>query len=109
MEIHFADRKLKEICQVKRVAEKKLGTNCARKLSRRLQELAAVEKVSDLVVGRPHPLTGNRAGQMALDLDGAYRLVFASANSPCPIYPDGAINWTQVTIVEIQYIGDYHG
>ena len=108
MEIHYANKKLEDICLKRRVAEKKLGHNCAQKLSRRLLELNAAEKVSDLIAGRPHPLTGDRAGQMALDLDGAFRLVFASANSPCPTNLDGAINWTQVTIVEIQYIGNYH-
>jgi hypothetical protein len=36
------------------------------------------------------------------------RLVFSPANCPSPTYADGSTDWTQVTIVCIEYIGDYH-
>jgi proteic killer suppression protein len=34
--------------------------------------------------------------------------VFSPANCPSPTYADGSTDWTQVTIVCIEYIGDYH-
>jgi len=34
--------------------------------------------------------------------------VFAPANDPSPTTTDGGIDWTLVTIVSIEYIGDYH-
>lgn len=108
MEIQFRDKKIRELCEKRAVAEKKLGTPSARKLLLRLQELEAASKVSDLVAGNPHPLKGSRHGQFALDLAGGWRLVFAPANTPRPTRPDGSIDWTQVTIVSIEYIGDYH-
>jgi proteic killer suppression protein len=80
----------------------------AQKLQLRLQQIEAAARVSDLVAGRPHALSGDRAGQFALDLSGGWRLVFSAADEPQPVRPDGGLDWAQVTIVCIEYIGDYH-
>ena len=108
MKISFKDKKIREICEKQAVAEKKLGTACARKLRARLSDLEAAERVTDLVAGNPHPLRGGRRGQFALDLAGGWRLVFSPDHDPCPTRPDGGIDWDQVTIVCVEYIGDYH-
>lgn len=108
MEIGFKDKKLRELCEKQAVARKKLGDACAHKLHGRLGDLEAAEKVTDLVAGNPHPLKHDRAGQFALDLAGGYRLVFAPANDPTPRKPDTSIDWSQVTIICIEFIGDYH-
>ena len=109
MEIRYRNKKIRELCEKRRVAEKKLGTDCARKLLLRLQQLEAAARVADLVSGNPHPLKGEWDGHMALALAGGYRLVFAPADDPRPTNVDGSIAWSEVTIVSIQYIGDYHG
>ena len=108
MEIRYTDKKLRELCEKQAVTEKKLGAACARKLRSRLSDLDTVGRVTELVAGHPHALKGDRAGQFALDLKGGRRLVFAPGNDPCPTHPDGSIDWSQVTIVSIEYIGDYH-
>lgn len=108
MEIRFKDKKLRDICEKQAVAKKKVGDACARKLRTRLADLEAAEQVTDLVAGNPHPLKGDRRGQFALDLAGGWRLVFAPANDPIPLTTDDAIDWSQVTIVSIEFIGDYH-
>lgn len=108
MEICFKDKKIRDLCEKGAAANKKLGADCARKLHTRLSELEAAYRVSDLVAGRPHPLKGDRAGQFALDLTGGWRLVFAPAQDPRPTLADGGTDWSQVTIVCIEFIGDYH-
>ncbi len=108
MDIDYKNKKLRELCEKRAVAEKKLGAACARKLRSRLSELEAASRVTDLVAGNPHPLEGDRAGQFALDLAGGWRLVFAPDQDPCPRHADGSINWSQITILLIEYIGDYH-
>ena len=108
MEIRYKDKKVRELCEKQAVAEKKLGAASARKLKVRLLALDAAVRVTDLVAGNPHPLKGERFGQFALDLSGGWRLVFAPDHDPCPTRPDGGIEWSQVTIVSIEYIGDYH-
>jgi proteic killer suppression protein len=109
LEIQYKDKKLKKLCERQAVADKKLGAVCARKLRNRLSDLETVARVTELVAGNPHPLKGDRAGQFSLDLAGGWRLVFAPAHEPCPAHPGGGIDWSQVTIVCIEYIGDYHG
>lgn len=108
MKINFKDKNVRELCEKQAVAVKKLGPICARKLRSRLDDLDAAERVSDLIAGNPHPLKGNRLGQFALDLAGGFRLVFRSASDPIPRHEDGGVDWTQVTIVCIEFIGDYH-
>ncbi|MCP5260867.1 MAG: killer suppression protein HigA [Rhodoferax sp.] len=108
MEIKFKDKHLQDICNKQVVAVKKLGHIGARKLQTRLADIAAASRVSDLIAGNPHPLKGDRHGQFALDLTGGWRLVFAPANDPIPRRDDTSIDWSAVTIVNIEYIGNYH-
>lgn len=108
MEIRFRNKKLREVCEQRKVAVKQLGPLSANKLQIRLAALEAAGCVSDLVAGRPHELTGQRAGQFALDLSGGWRLVFSPDHDPRPQRQDGGIDWQRVTIVCIEYIGDYH-
>jgi proteic killer suppression protein len=108
LEVRYKDRKIRELCEKQAVAEKKLGAASARKLKVRLMALEAAARVTDLVAGNPHPLKGDRLGQFALDLAGGWRLVFAPDHDPCPTRHDGSIEWSNVTIISIEYIGDYH-
>ena len=108
MEIDFKDKKLRELCEQKALAEHKLGRPCAQKLRSRLSDLLAARCVSDLMAGRPHPLHGDREGQFTVDLHGGRRLVFISSHNPVPRKEDGGIDWTSVTQNQIIYVGDYH-
>ena len=108
MEIRFRDKKIRELCEKRAVANKKLGTDCARKLFTRMSELESACRVTELAAGRPHPLKGDRRGQFSLDLSGGWRLVFAPEQHPAPTNVDGSTDWSQVTIVCIEFIGDYH-
>lgn len=108
MEINFKDKKIRELCEKRAVAEKKIGSTCAKKLRTRLDDLIAASRVTDLVSGNPHPLKGDRLGEFALELAGGWRLVFAPDHNPCPRHDDQSIDWSQVTIICIEFIGDYH-
>lgn len=108
MIILFETAELKRICSIEKEAKKKLGAKSAKKLQRRLSNLMNAKNVFELPAGRPHPLKGNRSGQLALELDGGCRLVFEPANDPKPITTDGATDWAEVTMIRIVYIGDYH-
>jgi proteic killer suppression protein len=108
LKIVIIDKKLRELCEKQAVAVKKLGDACAKKLHSRLADIEAANCVTDIVAGRPHALQGSRAGQIALDLAGGYRLVFAPANDPIPRREDQSVEWSRVTIISIEYIGDCH-
>ena len=108
MDIGFRNLRLRKLCEEERQATRRLGPDSARKLRARLSDLEAVACVTDLQAGRPHPLTGDREGQFALDLAGGHRLVFSPADAPMPSREDGSIDWSRVTAVRIEDIGDYH-
>jgi len=56
----------------------------------------------------PPPLSGNRDGQLSVDLKHPYRLLFIPANDPIPVTQDGGLNWAKVTEIEIVEIIDTH-
>jgi proteic killer suppression protein len=109
MDIIFSNEHLRRLCSEDRFATRQLGKGGARKLKSRLADLLSAVNVKELVTGRPHPLKGDRLGQLAVNLDGACRLVFEPADDPWPQTGDGAIDWGRVTSVRIVFVGDYHG
>ncbi len=108
MELDFTTKATKSVCEDEKRAKKDLGAIGARKLRARLSDLRAARTVADLVVGNPHPLKGDRAGQFSVRLDGGRRLVFEPFMAEVPIKEDGSIAWEQVDSVAVVFIGDYH-
>jgi plasmid maintenance system killer protein len=70
MQITYASKTIQRLCEEDKHQRKHLGKNRAKRLKNRLNELRAVANVSQLQLGRPHPLSGDRAGQFSVDLDG---------------------------------------
>jgi plasmid maintenance system killer protein len=107
--ILFKTKKLKKSCSDDAKALKEFGKSRARKIRQRLDDLDAADNLQEMTLlpGRFHALKGNRAGQLSLDLDGPYRLIFEA------IHPDGksesAAEWVDVTAVRILSIEDTHG
>ena len=80
-------------------------------LQQRLAELAATETLGDLrnlPGARCHELTGDLKGCLAVDLQHPQRLIFEPDHDPCPVKPDGGLDWDQVKRVRILDIQDYH-
>ena len=78
------------------------------------QLLALCHRVVDAVAGALATLEdwrpgGERRGQYALDLRGAYRLVFVPDHDPIPNLPGGGVDEALVTKVLITEVVDYHG
>ena len=83
----------------------------ARKLHQRLMELKAASCLADISKIPPprcHPLSGDRDGQLSVDLEHPYRLLFVPANDLISVTQDGGMEWTRVTEIEIVEIGDTH-
>jgi plasmid maintenance system killer protein len=86
------------------------NTQRAKLIRRRLDDLRAADTLQVMrnLPGRCHELKGDRAGQLSLDLDGPYRLLFRPADEPPPTKPDGGMDWTQVTAVVVLGVVDTH-
>jgi plasmid maintenance system killer protein len=66
LEVRYKDKKIRDLCEKKGLAEKKLGAASARKLKVRLVALEAAARVTDLVAGNPHPLKATVCTQFKL-------------------------------------------
>lgn len=68
----------------------------------------SLNDISKLPPPRCHELIGNRKGQFSVDLEHPYRLIFIPADDPLPVLPDGGLDWSGVTEIEIIEIADTH-
>jgi proteic killer suppression protein len=111
MDILFETKKLEKECNDQKVLVRRYGSERAKLIRRRLDELRAAKTLSimrSLPRPRCHELKGNRAGQLSVDLDHPYRLIFRPANDPLPTKPDGGLDWAQVIKIKILGVEDTH-
>lgn len=88
-----------------------MGAKGGRKLQQRMLELSAADNLADisrLPPARCHELSGDRAGQLSVDLDHPYRLLFGVSNNPRPERESGGLDWEGVTEIIILEIADTH-
>ncbi|MDD4052971.1 MAG: hypothetical protein PHR28_13880 [candidate division Zixibacteria bacterium] len=74
-----------------------------------MQAVENLKQMRSLPQAGCHPLSENRAGQWAVNVQYPYRLIFEPANDPAPKLPDGGIDEERITVVRIldaHY--DYH-
>ncbi|GCE17578.1 hypothetical protein KDK_13780 [Dictyobacter kobayashii] len=55
-----------------------------------------------------HSTITNRKGTLAVDVEHPYRLIFEPANDPTPKKADGDLDWTNVTVIRVLAVEDYH-
>ena len=104
MEISFSSSKFKKLCEDHSKLKAKYGDIQASRIIRRISELQAAANlydISQLPQTRLHPLTGDRKGQLAVDILHPYRIILTPS--------DGNIaDLRTVTIIHIVSIIDYH-
>ena len=108
--ITFDDRDLAKRANDFRTLIRQYGEPRAKLIRRRLGELAAavvLEDMRNLPAARCHELSGNRKGQLAVNLDHPYRLIFQPV-APPPLKADGGLDWNLVTSISILEITNYH-
>jgi proteic killer suppression protein len=112
MEITFKTKKLKKICNEYKLSEKKFGSEQAKKLRLRLDELRAadsLEDISHLPPPRCHELSDNMKGKFSVDLKQPYRLIFEPNEERLPLKDDGGINKERIRKIKILSVEDTHG
>lgn len=112
MDIIFQTHKLEKEFNSQNLLVRRHGKRRADLIKLRLVQLHAANVLEDLQSVpqlRCHELTGNRAGQLSLDLDHPYRLIIEPADDPAPRKPDGGLDWKRVTAVRIVGVEDTHG
>ena len=110
MEVLFENEKLQRQLSNQRDLRRKWGDEGAKRITLRLQQLAAAETLGDMrqLPGRCHELSGDRAGELAVDVHGGHRLIFKPSENPPPTKQDGGLDWGRVEGVTVTEIVDYH-
>lgn len=111
MELSFANRKLaKELADEKTIV-RSYGADNSRRICQRLAQLMAADNLETLRLlpqMRAHELTGDRAGQISVDVKHPYRVLILPDHDETPRKPDGGLDWKRVTKVRIIEIADTH-
>lgn len=105
MDITFHSSKFEKTCNESKALIKKHGSIQAKLIRQRLDDLAAAENLAVmrcLPQARCHELKGNRAGQLSVDLNHPYRLIFTPNNDPLPQKVDGGLDWNKTTAIQIK-------
>ena len=111
MEVSFATKSMQKRCSEEKAMQKQWGKKLARKLKQRLTELVAATTLQDICRTPParcHELKGNRKGQLSVDLEHPYRLIFRPDHSPSPRRKEGGLDWNSVTKVIVIEVADTH-
>lgn len=110
MEINYKSRKLEKQLTDPREMSKSFG-QMARQINQRLKDLSAAENLAmlrTLPAARCHELTGDRKGELAVNVSANYRLIFKPYHEPIPKKEDGGLDWDNITKIQIIDIEDYH-
>lgn len=110
MEIHYQSKKLQKQLTDPKEMVRSFGS-LARKVNQRIKELGDADNLAvmrTIPAARCHELTGNRKGQLSVDISGNYRLIFEPCQEPVPKKEDGGLHWEEVTRIRINEIEDYH-
>jgi plasmid maintenance system killer protein len=110
MDVEFSSQKNAKLYNTQKLLVREFGADRANRIRRRLDDLRTAATLEDMrsLPGRCHELLHDRAGELSLDLDHPYRLIFEAANEPVPKKPDGGLDWKGVTTVKILGIEDTH-
>jgi plasmid maintenance system killer protein len=83
----------------------------ARKVNQRLKELTDADNLAvmrTIAAARCHELTGDRKGELTVDISPNYRMIFEPNHDPIPRKADGGLKWEEVTKIQINEIEDPH-
>ena len=111
MDLSFINSKLaKELADEKSII-RKYGPDNGRRICQRLADLMAAENLETLRFLpqlRAHELSGDRAGQISVDVKHPRRLLLLPDHIEIPRKPDGGLDWKLVTKVKVLGIIDTH-
>lgn len=110
MDIRYKNRKLEKQLTNPRELVKSFG-QLAVKIKMRIKNIKDADNLAVLrtiPAARCHELTGERKGELAVNVSGNYRLIFEPNHDPIPKKEDGGLNWEEVTKIQINEIEDYH-
>jgi toxin HigB-1 len=101
LEIAFANKRLREICESKSKGGAELGTNAYESLKRRLLDIDAAECLSELSW---LDMVMINDGSVAISFHSGYRLLAVAGNRSMPRGTEGQVDWNAVDRIKITEI-----
>jgi len=110
VDIIFSKDKDQKMFNSQKELVKKFGPECAKKIRRSLDDLYAVDNLSQMksLPGGCHELHGDKKEVFAMAVSGGLRLLFEATDQQNARKPDGGLDWKKVTSITILDIEDYH-
>jgi toxin HigB-1 len=96
LELAFANRALRQLCENEITAERQLGAKASIKLQHRLADLRAASSVKDVVIGSLEYNEASKPAEVAMDICDGCRLTFCPNHNIVPELDSGRINWGDV-------------
>jgi plasmid maintenance system killer protein len=112
MEIAYPSRRIQKLCTSDKEMKSRLGPKMAAKLKAQLAAIEAAATLAELWLvpqTRCHEMSGDRKGQISIDLIHPQRLYITPDHKPVPLKPDKGLDRAAVTRVMIVAIDDPHG
>lgn len=114
MDITFATKKLEKELNEEKAMARAHGTIRSKRLKILMTIMRAAPNLATFappmsLPHRCHELTGNLKGQLSVDLDHPYRLLFTPSHEPIPLRKEGGLDWISVTAIKISKVEDTHG
>lgn len=97
MELAFATKALRDICESEAIAKEKLGAKVADALKRRLSDFRSIDSFDELPFTKPKKNSNN----VTFGLPDDWHLVVTGGHSDNPKLASGKIDWTKVTRLKI--------
>src|ERR1700735_1976527 len=100
LNLAFASKALRSLCEDKSIAERELGVEAAGRLTLRLADLRAAESLADILVGDLVQYLWPATTELSFGLNG-FRLVLRVNHHVVPVDNIGDIDWKRVRRVKI--------
>ena len=111
MDVQFRTNKLRDAFLEHKIATKQFGDRDGKLYIRRINELASCETlgdVLDLPFGKPHALSGERAGEFAINMVQPRRLIFVPLDEEGQRIAADKIKPGEVKSIQVWEVVNYH-
>lgn len=106
LEISFAEKSIRSLCESNAKAEAALGIEAAVRLQRRLADLRAAASVKDLVKGTYTEQIEGIGNELTFDLGGGFIMVIAPNHMVRPALRSGKTDWKKVRRIKVLKIAE---
>lgn len=109
VEVSFASRVLRSICEVERYAADAIGEDASRLLRARLADLRAASFPLEIPAGNPRIVIRDEHPLLIVDLAPGFCAVFCANHPRNPTTKTGETDWARVTRVKLNVIEGPNG